>query len=146
MGRPNRPRQPWGNRRRHQDAERVATPQWRSLGPVLVEVCADRLLVHLNGKPGTVWLASVTDVHVDAEHEIVDLDLDRLDLACVQRPRRRSDRQRTRQGSEQKLNDAPSWSTATCAVSGGTGMPHTGSIGRSPLCPSRRYDISGCQR
>ena len=77
MGRPSRPRQPWGNRRRHQDAERVATPQWRSLGPVLVEVCADRLLVHQNGKPGTVWLASVTDVLVDAEHEIVDLFFER---------------------------------------------------------------------
>ena len=63
-----------GNRRRRQEAERDAAPQWRPLGPVAVEVRDDRLLVRRDGEPpGTVWLASVVDVRVHAEHGIVDL-------------------------------------------------------------------------
>lgn len=52
------------------------------------------------------------------------------DLARDQRGargRRRSDFQRTRHGSEQKLTSA-SPSRAVCGDPGGTGMPHTGSI------------------
>ncbi|MGH9030487.1 MAG: hypothetical protein ACRDZV_00015 [Acidimicrobiia bacterium] len=62
-----------GNRRRRQEAERVAAPQWRPLGPLVVEVRCDRLLVSRGDEPGTVWLASVTDLRADAESQTVDL-------------------------------------------------------------------------
>lgn len=64
-----------GNRRRRQEAERAAAPQWRPLGPLAVEVHADRLVVHPTGdlEPGVVWLAGVVDVRTDPRLGIVDL-------------------------------------------------------------------------
>ena len=61
------------NRRRRQEAERVAAPQWRPLGPLAVEVCSDRLLVSRGDEPGTVWLASVIDLRAHAESQTVEL-------------------------------------------------------------------------
>lgn len=62
-----------GNRRRRQEAERAAAPQWRPLGSVGIEIRADRLLVHRDGEHGTVWLASVVAAHFDDERGLVDL-------------------------------------------------------------------------
>lgn len=62
-----------GNRRRRQEAERAAAPQWRPLGSVGIEIRADRLLVHRDGETGTVWLASVVEVQVDNQRGFVDL-------------------------------------------------------------------------
>lgn len=80
-----------GNRRRRQEAERAAAPQWRSLGPVVVEVEADRLVVSRNGERGTVWLASVVELRVDEQQAVVDLFFERdvpyrfqgPDVACL---------------------------------------------------------------
>lgn len=62
-----------GNRRRRRDAERLAAPQWRPLGPVFVEVWSDRLVVSRGDNSGTVWLASVIEVGANSTHDIVDL-------------------------------------------------------------------------
>lgn len=62
-----------GNRRRRQEAEGVAAPQWRPLGPLVVEVGSDRLVVSRGDAPGTVWLASVIDLRAHAESQTVDL-------------------------------------------------------------------------
>lgn len=50
------------NRRRRHEAERLAAPQWRALGPMHVVVTDQRLLVWFDGEWSSVWLASVTDV------------------------------------------------------------------------------------
>lgn len=56
-----------GNRRRRVEAERLAMPQWRPLGPIHVVVTEERLLVWFEGEWSSVWLASVTGVrcHLD---------------------------------------------------------------------------------
>lgn len=64
------------NRRRRQQAERIAAAQWRPLGPLAVEVHPDRLLVSRNGEPGTVWLASVVEIRTHQGNDTVDLFFD----------------------------------------------------------------------
>ena len=50
------------NKRRRRTAEQLATPQWRALGPVLVEMGPELLLVRRGEDAGVIWLASVTHV------------------------------------------------------------------------------------
>lgn len=49
-----------GNRRRRQEAARLAAPQWRPLGDITVVIDDARLLVHHEGAWASVWLDAVT--------------------------------------------------------------------------------------
>lgn len=50
------------NRRRRREAERLAAPQWRPLGPLRVVVTSCRLLVLRERAWHSVWYSAVTDV------------------------------------------------------------------------------------
>ncbi len=49
-----------GNRRRRRQAERLAAPQWRPLGPITVVVTGARLQALHEGAWSSVWLDAVT--------------------------------------------------------------------------------------
>lgn len=49
-----------GNRRRRRQAERLAAPQWRPLGPIAVVVTGARLQALHEGAWASVWLDAVT--------------------------------------------------------------------------------------
>lgn len=61
------------NRRRRQDAERLAAPSWRPLGCVLVTVTSHRLLVCHRGVWWPIWHETIAALHADPAGTYVDL-------------------------------------------------------------------------
>lgn len=62
-----------GNGRRRREAERIAAPQWRPLGPVRVVATDRRLLVWHLGAWWSVWFDAVSGVHHDLAAHRLDL-------------------------------------------------------------------------
>lgn len=62
-----------GNRRRRLEAQKLAAPQWRELGPVRVRVMADRLLVFHLGAWWSVWFCSVVEGRLDPQGRTLEL-------------------------------------------------------------------------
>jgi hypothetical protein len=62
-----------GNHRRRAEAQRLAEPQWRSLGTLQIVVTSHRLLVWHQGAWSSVWLAAITNGRLDAAQATLDL-------------------------------------------------------------------------
>ena len=62
-----------GNSRRRRQAEALAAPQWRSLGPLRIAYTSERLLVWHRQAWWSVWLAAVVGSRWDPVHEALDL-------------------------------------------------------------------------
>lgn len=61
------------NRRRRQEAERLAAPQWRPLGPLRVVVTSCRLLVLHQRVWYSVWYSAIDDVRTDWRSRSIDV-------------------------------------------------------------------------
>ena len=61
------------NRRRRREAERLAAPQWRHLGPLRVVVTSGRLLVLHQGNWWSVWYSAIEQVRAEAAPSAVIL-------------------------------------------------------------------------
>lgn len=61
------------NRRRRREAERLATPQWRPLGPLRVVVTSGRLLVLHQGTWWSVWYSAIDQVRAEVASSAITL-------------------------------------------------------------------------
>ncbi|QYG94310.1 hypothetical protein HC251_18970 [Iamia sp. SCSIO 61187] len=64
------------NRRRREEAARLAAPRWRPLGDVTVVVAEDRLLVLHEGVWASVWLDAINAVHSPHDSTVTLLFVD----------------------------------------------------------------------
>lgn len=71
-----------GNYQARQEAERLAAPQWRPLGPLVVQATQQRLLVWHNEAWSSVWYSGVTSWHCDDGQLILWFKADPPYLLC----------------------------------------------------------------
>lgn len=62
-----------GNRRRRAEAERVAAPQWRPLGPLRIVVTSERLFIRHGDAWWSVWYSGITAVSPNPAGHRLDL-------------------------------------------------------------------------
>ena len=79
-----------GNSRRRRQAEALAAPQWRPLGPLRIAIASDRLLVWHCQAWSSVWLAAVIGSRWDPATEALQLFFDREPPYCLAGPEVRS--------------------------------------------------------